>query len=138
MPWILKLEENPMDHERVNLLFRKIHTIKGSVGAVPGGQLLGSLAHEFEALLTRIKRETRAVTKECVDIFLKSSRLLKVLAQSLRDKRKCILKSFSEAIELITVYGNFDFTDAASDVRSAHVVRRNENDSAGEDGVWLS
>ena len=52
---ILKLESDPNNLDHVNLLFRKIHTIKGSVGAVPGGQLLGSLAHEFEALLTRIR-----------------------------------------------------------------------------------
>lgn len=53
---ILRLEQNPSDQESLNILFRKVHTIKGSVGAVPGGQLMGSVAHEFEALLLVIKR----------------------------------------------------------------------------------
>ena len=137
---ILKLENDPTNLDQINLLFRKIHTIKGSVGAVPGGQLLGSLAHEFEALLTRIKREERAVTKECVDLFLKSSRIIKVLAQSLRDKRELYPEELSEAIELISSYGGFDFVDGGSaPKKSAAPVRVAPESSAGEDvGVWLS
>lgn len=134
---ILKLEENPDDQDQVNVLFRKIHTIKGSVGAVPGGQLLGSLAHEFEALLNRIKRESRSVTRECVDLFLKSSRILKVLAQSLRDKRELYPEELSEAIELITEYGGFDFSSEAGAVRP-RAVRTVATSHGDEEGVWLS
>lgn len=135
---ILKLEANPQDQDQLNILFRKIHTLKGSVGAVPGGQLLGSLAHEFEALLTRIKRESRPVTKACVDIFLKSSRILKVLAQSLREKREVYPEELSEAIEVISSYGSFSFENETPSgptrIREAAAVA-----SSGDDpGVWLS
>lgn len=136
---ILKLEENPEDQERLNILFRKIHTIKGSVGAVPGGQLMGSLAHEFEALLTRLKRESRAVTKECVDLFLKSSRILKVLAQSLREKRELFAEELSEAIEVITAYGAFEFKQGAASPRPSPASRHDSSISASdEEGVWMS
>ncbi|WP_413613054.1 chemotaxis protein CheA [Bdellovibrio sp. HCB-110] len=136
---ILKLEGDPTNADQINLLFRKIHTIKGSVGAVPGGQLLGSLAHECEALLTRIKRETRPVSKECIDLFLKSSRILKVLAQSLRDKRELYPEELSEAIELIASYGSFEFPEegGSSMVRSS-VSRATSSSSSDEEGVWLS
>ena len=117
---ILHLEENPDDQDRVNILFRKVHTIKGSVGAVPGGQLLGSLSHEFEALLTRIKQESRTVSKEAVDIFLKSSRLMKVLAHSLYEKRELFPEELSEAIELISAYGNFGFQEGLNDSSVKH------------------
>jgi len=133
---ILRLEAEPDNQDQVNILFRKIHTIKGSVGAVPGGQLMGSLAHEFEALLTRIKRESRTVTRECIDLFLKSSRILKVLAQSLRDKRELYPEELSETIELITQYGSFQFSGGSSPA----LLRRSDARAvgSGEEGVFLS
>ncbi|KYG67197.1 histidine kinase [Bdellovibrio bacteriovorus] len=135
---ILKLESNPTDSELINVLFRKVHTLKGSVGAVPGGQLLGSVAHEFEALLNRIKRDSLPVTTDCVDIFLKSSRILKVLAESLRDKREVFPEELSEAIELITRYGGFTFD--ASHVPTQRLVRPPPTSSEPneEQGMWLS
>lgn len=135
---ILKLEANPTDSELINVLFRKVHTLKGSVGAVPGGQLLGSVAHEFEALLNRIKRDSLPVTTDCVDIFLKSSRILKVLAESLRDKREVFPEELSEAIELITRYGGFTFD--ASHVPTPRLVRpqHTSSETNEEQGMWLS
>lgn len=134
---ILKIENDPANADLINLLFRKIHTIKGSVGAVPGGQLLGSLAHECEALLTRIKRESRTVTKECIDLFLKSSRLLKVLAESLRDKREVYPEELSEAIELISAYGTFNFAETSSVVNTS-LKKDQAKGNTEENGVWLS
>ncbi|WP_413943978.1 chemotaxis protein CheA [Bdellovibrio sp. HCB-162] len=134
---ILKLEADPTNADQINLLFRKVHTIKGSVGSVPGGQLMGSLAHEFEALLTRIKRESRPVPKECIDLFLKSSRILKVLAQSLRDKRELFPEELSEAIELISAYGGFEFSDEGHVVQRS-IARTVQASSAEDEGVWLS
>lgn len=136
---ILQLEENPSDMDRVNLLFRKVHTIKGSVGAVPGGQLLGSLAHEFEALLNRIKKENRAVTKDCIDLFLKSTRILKVLAYSLRDKRELFPEELSEAIELIASYGTFSFPqDSEGNEARALPTPSTQTSLSQDEGVWLS
>ncbi|KYG63295.1 histidine kinase [Bdellovibrio bacteriovorus] len=137
---ILKLEDAPSDQDQINVLFRKVHTIKGSVGAVPGGQLLGSLAHEFEALLTRIKRENHTVTKECIDLFLKSSRIMKVLAKALRDKSELYPEELSEAIELIASYGSFDsLSDAGTAVIKNHKPRPSSTGmNADEQGVWLS
>lgn len=135
---ILHLEEAPNDMEQVNVIFRKVHTLKGSVGAVPGGQLLGSLAHEFEALLNRIKRENHPVTKDCIDLFLNSSRLLKLLAEALREKRELYPEELSEAIELITRYGSFSFSDGPTIRKPAHLSSKTVVRSGDEDGVWLS
>lgn len=136
---ILGLELRPDDQDHINQLFRKVHTIKGSVGAVPGGQLLGSLTHEFEALLTRIKREQRMISKDCIDLFLKSSRMMKVLAQSLRDKRELYPEELSEAIELIASYGSFNFPmGEASAVARPQVASALRSASSEATGVWLS
>lgn len=135
---ILKIEETPDDRDQINVLFRRVHTLKGSVGAVPGGQLLGSLAHEFEALLNRIKKEQRVVPKTCIDLFLHSSRILKILAVSLREKRELYPEELSEAIELISQYGGFEFEDDAHAPRMAKSNKSKALASDNDDGVWLS
>lgn len=132
---ILKLESHPEDVSHINALFRKVHTLKGSVGAVPGGQLLGSLAHEFEALLGRIKKENRTVTRECVDLFLHSSRLFKVMAEALRDKRELFPEELSESIEIISRYGSFQFLDGRVPLKKPASPIYSED---VEEGVWLS
>ncbi|QDK36617.1 chemotaxis protein CheA [Bdellovibrio sp. NC01] len=134
---ILKLEETPDDMDQINLVFRKVHTLKGSVGAVPGGQLFGSLSHEFEALLNRIKQEYKTVTREAIDLFLQSSRLLKILAEALREKREVYPEELSEAIETITRYGAFQFSGQKAMPRKSSTPKRVVN-SEDEQGVWLS
>lgn len=135
---ILKLEESPDDRDQINILFRRVHTLKGSVGAVPGGQLLGSLAHEFEALLGRIKKEQRSVSKACIDLFLHSSRILKILAVCLREKREVYPEELSEAIELISQYGGFEFEDEGPTSHLPKTAKVKISQSEEDDGVWLS
>ncbi len=136
---ILSLEKNPDSTDKINLLFRKVHTLKGSVGAVPGGQLFGSLAHEFEALLGRIKQEKKAIDQNCIELFLKSSDLLKRLAQSLREKRELYPEDLSEAIEVISSYGQFKFSNTSQTPKLQPATLVAAEDSASEnDGVWLS
>lgn len=136
---ILSLEQNPDSTDKINLLFRKVHTLKGSVGAVPGGQLFGSLAHEFEALLGRIKQEKKIIDKNCIELFLKSSDLLKRLAQSLREKRELYPEDLSEAIEVISSYGKFKFSNTTHTPNLQPASLFSSADSSSEsDGVWLS
>jgi two-component system chemotaxis sensor kinase CheA len=108
------------------------------VGAVPGGQLLGSLSHEFEALLNRIKRENHTVTKECIDLFLQSSRLMKLLADALREKRELYPEELSEAIETITRYGGFSFEGGSVPHKKAQRTQGRHVANSDDDGVWLS
>lgn len=136
---ILSLEQNPDSPDKINLLFRKVHTLKGSVGAVPGGQLFGSLAHEFEALLGRIKQEKKTIDKNCIELFLKSSDLLKRLSQSLREKRELYPEDLSEAIEVISSYGQFKFSGSSQSGKHQPVTPIPPELTANEnDGVWLS
>lgn len=137
---ILRLEAHPHDEILLQGLFRKVHTLKGSVGAVPGGQLLGSLSHEFETLLDRLRKQKILPTKECIEIFLHSSRLLKVLAENLRTHREIYPEELSEAIELIARYGTFQITSSAD---AAWPSERAAADTEMEvprnkDGIWLS
>jgi len=139
---ILKLESQPHDEVLLQSLFRKVHTLKGSAGAVPGGQLFGSLSHEFETVLDRFRKQKIRPNKECIEIFLHSSRLLKILAENLRLHREIYPEELSEVIELIARYGVFQINPAKEDVgdAQARALTMNEvqEDLRPKDGIWLS
>lgn len=137
---ILRLESHPHDEILLQGLFRKVHTLKGSVGAVPGGQLLGSLSHEFETLLDRLRKQKIIPNKECIEMFLHSSRILKILAENLRTHREIYPEELSEAIELIARYGTFQLnvtTESAPERVGAADSAENEA-ARNKDGIWLS
>ncbi len=137
---ILRLESHPHDEILLQGLFRKVHTLKGSVGAVPGGQLLGSLSHEFETLLDRLRKQKIIPNKECIEIFLHSSRILKILAENLRTHREIYPEELSEAIELIARYGTFQLnTSIETASERVGIVGAAENEGPrNKDGIWLS
>lgn len=134
---ILRLEQNPIDEISINHLYRKIHTLKGSVGSVPGGQLLGSLAHEFEAVLSQAKAHQIVLDKDCIDLFLQSSALLRELTSALSHSREFQANELSSVIELISRYSKLNLrrrvaTSESSprpDVQPAEVKIEKEEDS---------
>jgi two-component system chemotaxis sensor kinase CheA len=137
---IAKLESFPHDQLLVQSLFRKIHTLKGSAGAIPGGQLFGSLAHEFEALLETLRRQKIPASAEACALFLHSSRLLKVLADNLKTQREIYPEELSEVIELISRYGTYQ---PSSSVRTPEVsatagLEAPDQRRHQSDGLWIT
>jgi len=137
---ILRLESHPHDEILLQGVFRKVHTLKGSVGAIPGGQLLGSLSHEFETLLDRLRKQKITPNKECIEIFLHSSRILKILAENLRTHREIYPEELSEAIELIARYGAFQLASSTEQASSSvYITEAVEPETLrNKDGIWLS
>jgi len=68
---VLEIEENPGDKEAVNRLFRAVHTIKGS-GAMFGFTEIVDFTHHLETALDKVRNGTLPVTKELIDLILKS------------------------------------------------------------------
>jgi len=68
---VLEIEENPEDQEAVNRLFRAVHTIKGS-GAMFGFTDIADFTHHLETALDKVRNGTLTVTKELIDLILKS------------------------------------------------------------------
>ena len=67
---LLEIEENPHDRELIQRLFRSAHTLKGGAGMVGLAELANS-AHEFEALLSKIRAGTLSVSPQTVSTLLK-------------------------------------------------------------------
>lgn len=133
---IQNLEKKPQDLEIVETLFRKVHTLKGNVGAIPGGQLVGSIAHEFETVLVKIKDAGVMVNEQLIDIFFKSARLLTNLIKSLQEQRELYPEELSAAIELISEYGAL--VHQQGDGRSLNRQDRKEQNVSNQQGIWLS
>lgn len=136
---ISTLEEQPGNAVLAQDLFRKIHTIKGSVGPVPGGQLLGSLAHEFETLLVKFKKTSAPISPSAFQLFRKSSKLIQILASNLRDKREILPEELSEVIETLGQYSQIQWdkesssTGEALDSQNSEISQADVNSSPKSD-----
>jgi len=68
---LLDLEETPDDHDLINRVFRAMHTIKGS-GAMFGFDDIAAFTHEVETVFDLVRNGKMVVTKELLDLTLKS------------------------------------------------------------------
>jgi two-component system chemotaxis sensor kinase CheA len=72
---LLELERAPDSSEPVNALFRAVHTIKG-MSATMGYVSVAELAHELETLLDQLRRGTRGVNGDVIDVLFTASDVL--------------------------------------------------------------
>jgi len=79
-PSLLELEKNPTNVELHNVIFRAVHTMKGTSSFL-GFEQLTTLAHHFEDVLNKIRRNELQVTTEKMDVMFEAFDLLKVLVQ---------------------------------------------------------
>lgn len=82
---LLELSNGSVDDERVNAMFRAVHSIKGGAGAF-GLTDLVSLSHKFETVLDEVRSHTLSVTPELVAVFLRSADSLSDLLSSARSE----------------------------------------------------
>ena len=82
---LLELENHTDSIERVQPIFRAIHTIKGNAGFL-GLQCLEELCHAMETLLDRMRSAEYPVTSEAISVLL----------ESLDDIRKILLQLESQ------------------------------------------
>lgn len=68
---LIELEQSPKDEERINALFRAIHTIKGS-GGVFGFSRLEGFTHQVETLLDRVRDGEITLDSRTVGVLLRS------------------------------------------------------------------
>ncbi len=75
---VLEIEENPEEKEALNRLFRAVHTIKGS-GAMFGFDKVVNFTHTLETVLDRVRDGILPVTRDLIDLILKSRDHIKVI-----------------------------------------------------------
>ncbi len=75
---LLELEERPDDSDVVNAIFRALHTIKGS-GGMFGFDDISHFTHHLENAYDLIRSNKLIVTKEIIDVTLKSVDQIRVM-----------------------------------------------------------
>ena len=77
--------DNGTDFEEINTIFRAAHSIKGG-GASFGFMEISDFTHIMETLLDEMRDERRAVTRDGVDLLLKSVDVLRGMVIAARDE----------------------------------------------------
>jgi len=78
---LLDLEETPDDQDLINRVFRAMHTIKGS-GAMFGFDAIAAFTHEVETVFDLVRNGKMVVTKELLDLTLKSRDHISILLEA--------------------------------------------------------
>lgn len=68
---LIALEKAPNDLDRINAVFRDLHTVKGS-GAMFGFSELAMFVHDFETAFDRLRRSEAAVTPRLIAVSLQA------------------------------------------------------------------
>jgi len=82
---ILILEENPVDNDTLNAIFRAFHTFKGGAGFLDLHPVK-DLAHELESLLDAARQGTLVLDREAIELILEGADALRSFVQEITDR----------------------------------------------------
>lgn len=91
------LDLAPPDHERVNLIFRAAHSIKGGAATL-GFEDMSRLAHVVERLFDGVRGGNREISQEMIDLTAQSVECLRYLIEC----RKNGEAAEEERVEVLT------------------------------------
>jgi two-component system chemotaxis sensor kinase CheA len=84
-PLFVELEQKGEDADLLNEIFRSMHTIKGAAGFL-GFQPIVDVAHSSENIMKRLRDREFSLSRELMDVILKSIDMLRILLGHLKDK----------------------------------------------------
>lgn len=84
---LLALDEGTQDKEQLNAIFRCAHSIKGGSGAF-GLDAIMRFTHIMEALLDAMRDGSLAVTREAIDVLLKSVDIVTQMIAAAQENRE--------------------------------------------------
>lgn len=84
-PMFVELETKGENKDLLNEIFRGMHTLKGAAGFL-GFQPIVDVAHRAESIMKRIREGETAMTRELMDVILKSVDALKLLIFHIKQK----------------------------------------------------
>ena len=84
-PLFVELEQKGEDSDLINDIFRSMHTIKGAAGFL-GYQSVVDVAHSSENIMKKLRDGEFALSKELMDVILKSIDMLRILLDHIKEK----------------------------------------------------
>jgi two-component system, chemotaxis family, sensor kinase CheA len=85
---LLNLDQTGIDLEQINTIFRAAHSIKGG-SATFGFEDIAGLTHRLETLLDEMRKGTRPVTGQAVDLLLRSVDCLREMLKAAQSGTPC-------------------------------------------------
>jgi two-component system, chemotaxis family, sensor kinase CheA len=113
---ILEIEENPEEKEAINRLFRAVHTIKGS-GAMFGFDKIVNFSHTLETVLDRLRDGLLPVSRDLIDIILKSKDHIKTILECSSNN-----DSFDKDYENNLINGLKKYLEAANEIKDKKAI----------------
>ena len=104
-PMFVELETKGYDKELLNEIFRGMHTLKGAAGFL-GFQPVVDVAHRAESIMKRLRDGEVALTREFIDVILKSVDALRLLIfhiklkDSVEEDNSGLLKALDTMMEI--------------------------------------
>lgn len=83
---LLQLEQGGASRERLDAIFRVVHSLKGSAGSLGFG-VIAELAHEMESVLDKLRQGAASPTAECNNVLLRGVDRLRQWIQDSEAKR---------------------------------------------------
>jgi two-component system, chemotaxis family, sensor kinase CheA len=102
--YLLGLDLDNPDSEQVNAIFRAAHSIKGGAGTF-GFDLLQQTTHILENLLDHARQDELTLTKEIVDLFLKTKDVLMDQIEAYRSETTPEQDAYEEICHLLDEVG---------------------------------
>ncbi len=128
---LLELEEDA-DLESVNTIFRAAHSIKGGSATFNFNQV-AEFTHVLETLLDEVRDGKRAITREIIDLLLKSVDCLRGMLNQLQDGETVS----DDYLEIVSYFNQLLNKEGGSDSEKADLLT--ESDQANQDEgllVW--
>ena len=106
-PMFVELETKGYDKDLLNEIFRGMHTLKGAAGFL-GFQPVVDVAHRAESIMKRLRDGEVALTREFIDVILKSVDALRLLIfhiklkDGVEEDHSNLLKALDTMMEIAT------------------------------------
>ena len=104
-PLFVELEIKGEDKEMLNQIFRSVHTIKGAAGFL-GFQPMVDVAHNAESIMKKLREGEIRMSKQLMDVVLKSVDMLRLLLKHVKQKDGVIENTAPLLSELKTALEN--------------------------------
>ncbi|KLO22397.1 chemotaxis protein CheA [Marinitoga sp. 1197] len=100
---LLDLESNPDNMEKVNEIFRVMHTFKGMAGTM-GFDKIAKVSHKMENILDKIRKGETKVTSDLIDLLFKTLDALNESIADISNGGKGNLTSLDDLISILEKY----------------------------------
>jgi two-component system chemotaxis sensor kinase CheA len=115
--FIFRLEEVPMPMDVVDVLFRKVHTLKGSAGAFQGAEKVCSVTHACENLLQALKKGRIGSSQTLTGVLLQTADVIKTLVKDFESFTESDV-DVSSLIETLNQWTEGKVADISAEVKA--------------------